>query len=141
MTPAPAAMPFLGTWKLTSIVATSAIEVPMPQQSLVRFEQQADGIHYTADGTLPSGQTMHAEAVFQLDGQPYAMRGSLLGDAMSVMPLDSRRSEVTLLRAGVPAVKILAAVSADSQQMTGSWEIHTPGGTATYATISARQAE
>jgi hypothetical protein len=141
MTPAPTPLPFLGTWKLKSITPTSAIPIPMPHQSLVRFVKQADGIHYSADSTLATGQTMHADMIFQMDGEPHTLHGSFLGDAMSMKSLDSHHFEVTILRKGALSAKILSHVSADGKEMTGNWDILTPEGTATYTTVSERQPE
>ncbi len=141
MTPAARPLPFLGTWRLKSATATSAVQVPMPQEGTVRFVKADDGFHYSADSTYSNGQAIHVEMIFQLDGKVYPLSGSPFGDAMSVRPIDTRTFECTMMKGGAVAGKINVTVSADGTQFTGKWEMYTPQGTATFTSVSERQPE
>ncbi len=130
----------IGTWKLKSIESTSKTAIPITQEATTRFLPKEDGIEYINDSVFSDGQKTHAESTLRLDGRPYPLTGSLLGDAWSARQTGSDTYEAIITRDGVVSAKASATVSADRRTMTTEWEIvPATGPTITYVSLAERQ--
>jgi len=139
MTPSKAPLPFLGTWRLTN-VETSRPDLPHPASGITTFAQQADGIHYSNDGTWTDGRASKVTAVLQLDGSLCPITNSLIADSLSLRVLDDGTLEVKMKSGGADVGTNRTKVSPDGRTMTGHWEFGGPGGaTITWKTTQERQ--
>jgi hypothetical protein len=142
LSPSKATYPFVGKWRIVHVQLTSEAKLPLPDKSSAVFSQEADGtIHYTAEGEFADGRKTHMEAVFQVDGTPYPVKGSPAGDALSFRQIADRVFQGTITRAGVVTARTIAVVSADASHTTTNWEFYSPEGTPTisFTTTAARR--
>src|SRR5215469_9727429 len=139
MTPVQSPLPFVGTWKLTS-VATSHPELPHPESSVTTYTQEDDGLHYLAETVWSDGRTTKGHAVFQLDGNWYPLSDSTLADSVRLERLDDRTFGGEMKKGGLISGAVRSVISPDGRTLTGHWEIVGPdGSTITWLTLSIRQ--
>jgi hypothetical protein len=136
MSPQTTPLVLLGKWKAT--VQNPPAGIPMPRNIALSFERRDDGIHYSADGELPDGQTAHTHAVVQIDGRPYPLTGSPFGDAISIQQTSPTSFEARVTRAGAPSTRAVINAT-DPNRMTAQWEAQTPNGTVTWTSVAVRQ--
>jgi hypothetical protein len=138
MTPAPAPIFLIGTWKAIQ-VEPSRPDLPHPVGGTVTNVQQDDGIHMTSQATWSDGRAVTTTAAFKMDGEWYPVTGSPLADSVSVRRVDDRTMIATLRKGGVNCGTQRVVVSADGRTLTVEADVMAPGGVAlSWKTISER---
>jgi hypothetical protein len=132
--------PFLGTWKTRYTDVSPSAPIPIPIEATTAFQSEGDFLRYTADTVYPDGQTSLIEATFHADGQPYPLKGSLIGDSVIFQQTSHHTYMATVMRNGVLSGSVSARVSTDGHTLTSRYEVFLPDGkSVTYKTVGDRQ--
>jgi hypothetical protein len=139
MTPSPAPLPLLGTWKLTKC-ESSRPDLPHPTSGITTFTQEGNAVHYTNQGAWSDGRKTDVNAHLLLDGSWCPVTGSLLSDSLSFQRLPDGSFEARMKKGGADVGSARVVISPDGRAQTGHWEMAGPGGTTiVWKTTSERQ--
>lgn len=139
MTPSPAPLPFLGSWKLIEC-ESSRPDMPHPTSGIAVFTQEDGGIHYNNDSVWSDGRVTKSTVVLNLDGTWSPVSGGVLHDSLSLRHLESGSFEFKMRKGEMDVGSCRATVSGDKRTLTADWEFVGPSGrTITWKTTSERQ--
>jgi len=131
---------FLGTWKTRYTDVSPTAPIPIPIEATIAFHKEKDKLRYTADTVYPDGKTSLIEAIFQADGKPYPLAGSLIGDAVAFQQTSHHTLMASVTRNGVLSGTASARVSTDGHTLTIRYEVLlSDGKSVTYRTVGDRQ--
>ncbi len=130
--------PIWGVWKLRSVEVSSQTPMPGLTNSITVFTQREDGIHYIADSVYSNGLKTHVECSLRLDGQTYAVTGSMFGDELSARQTAPDTIEAAIYREGRITASIRLSVR--GAVLISDWQIvQEQGPPIVFSTISDRQ--
>lgn len=93
--------PILGTWKL-NLAKSKYIPGPAPRSQTRTYRQKDDGVFVTIETVDSKGrQQPRIEFAEKYDGREYPVRGSAVGDALTLKRINNYLSEATMTHAGI----------------------------------------
>jgi len=109
--------PIVGIWKVNLSKSTYS-PGPAPKSATNKFERWEDGMKGTIDIVDADGKKIHSEASVKFDGKDYPLKGSPIGDAVSVKRLNERESDITWKKGGKVVMTGKSVISADGKTTT-----------------------
>ena len=110
--------PELGTWKLNLAKSKYNPGPPPKEPTIITVEVAGKGVKYTSKGVNSEGKATATEYTATYDGKDVPLKGSEVGDAMSLRRIDAHTFERLNKKDGKVVQTILRTYSKDGKSFT-----------------------